>query len=141
MIQINNVQTIDGQRTTFYIPSEHTQTIEAQHLMLLPALVDPHVHFRVPGLEYKEDWCSAAQASIRGGYTTVFDMPNTIPPTVTLSALQEKKAIIDAQLKQIGIPLRYQLFFGADKDHLAEIPKVKNQVVGIKVCMGSSTGN
>lgn len=68
-------------------------------------------------------------------------MPNTLPPTVTATLLQEKKSLIDAQLKEIGIPLRYQLFFGADKNHLTEIATVKNEVIGIKVFMGCSTGN
>ena len=56
-------------------------------LTLLPALIDPHVHFRTPGLEHTENWRTAALAAIRGGYTTVFDMPNTIPPTITKQLL------------------------------------------------------
>ena len=67
-------------------------------------------------------------------------MPNTLPPTVTQIALKEKKALIEAQLKEAKIPLRYHLFFGADKHHLNEISKVKGQVIGIKVFMGCSTG-
>lgn len=113
---------------------------EKNKLLKLPGLIDPHVHFRTPGLEYKEDWKTAAIASIKGGYTTVFDMPNTIPPTVTEIALLEKKSLIDKQLKEVGIPLRYYLFFGADKNHLNEIKKIKNQAIGIKVFMGCSTG-
>jgi dihydroorotase len=113
---------------------------ENNKLLKFPGLIDPHVHFRTPGLEYKEDWKTAALASIKGGYTTVFDMPNTIPPTTTEIALKEKKSLIDKQLKEVGIPLRYYLFFGADKCHLNEIKKIKNQVIGIKVFMGCSTG-
>ena len=113
---------------------------EKNKLLKLPGLIDPHVHFRTPGMEYKEDWKTAAKASIKGGYTTVFDMPNTIPPTVTEIALLEKKSLIDKQLKEVGIPLRYYLFFGADKHHLNEIKKIKNQTIGIKVFMGCSTG-
>ena len=113
---------------------------EKNKLLKLPGLIDPHVHFRTPGMEYKEDWKTAAKASIKGGYTTVFDMPNTIPPTVTEIALLEKKSLIDKQLKEVGIPLRYYLFFGADKHHLNEIKKIKNQAIGIKVFMGCSTG-
>src|SRR5579862_2945266 len=106
------------------IESEQTLLISGANLTVLPALIDPHVHFRTPGHEYKEDWRTAAAASIRGGYTTVFDMPNTLPPTITETYLHEKKALIDSQLKEVGIPLRYQLFFGADKNHLDEIAKV-----------------
>ena len=140
MIQIKNIQTIQGVPTSLSLASEQQITLDATHLLLLPGLIDPHVHFRTPGWEYKEDWRTAAQASVKGGYTTVFDMPNTQPPTVTQQALIEKKRRIDSQLREINIPLRYQLFFGADKQQLNEIKKVRGQVVGIKVFMGSSTG-
>lgn len=140
MIQINNIQTVDGTRKNLSIQGRQEISIEAENLLLLPGLIDPHVHFRTPGLEYKEDWRTAAQASIKGGYTTVFDMPNTIPPTVTQLELQKKKDLIDSQLKAVKIPLRYHLFFGADKHHLDQIKKVKGQVIGIKVFMGCSTG-
>jgi len=138
---IKNVKTIDNEKIDLEINNAEGLVIDAGHLIALPALIDPHVHFRTPGLEHKEDWRTAAKASIYGGYTTVFDMPNTVPATITTELLQQKKAVIDAQLKEIGIPLRYQLFFGADKNHLTEIYKVKDAVVGIKVFMGCSTGN
>lgn len=112
-----------------------------EKLTIFPALIDPHVHFRTPGYEYKEDWRTAAQAAIRGGYTTVFDMPNTLPPTITKKDLINKKLLIDSQLREIDIPLHYHLFFGADKNHLDEIIKVKNDIIGIKIFMGCSTGN
>lgn len=141
MITIQNVTTIQGNVIDLHIPSDQTQTISAQGLTVLPAVIDPHVHFRTPGMEYKEDWRTGAKAAIRGGCTTVFDMPNTKPPTFTAALLAEKKLLIDTQLKEVDIPLRYQLFFGADKQHLNEIAGVKNDVVGIKVFMGCSTGN
>jgi dihydroorotase len=141
MIQINQARTIDGNIVDLTIESHQNIVIDAQELTVFPGLIDPHVHFRVPGLDYKEDWKTAAAAAIAGGYTTVFDMPNTLPPTITKELLIEKKALIDQQLKEIGIPLRYQLFFGADKSHLDQIPLVKGAVVGIKVFMGCSTGN
>lgn len=141
MITINQVKTAEGKHINLTIPSQQTLTIDAEHLTLLPGLIDPHVHFRTPGLEYKEDWRTAAKASIYGGYTTVFDMPNVLPPTITEELLIEKKKIIDVQLAEINIPLRYQLFFGADKHHFAEILKVKHQIIGIKVFMGCSTGD
>jgi dihydroorotase len=141
MIEIRNVQTIFGLKQNLSLESQQDTIIDADNLTLLPALIDPHVHFRTPGLEYKEDWYTAAKASIAGGYTTVFDMPNTIPPTITAELLQEKNAIIKKQLQEVDIPLRYQLFFGADKAHLNEIYRVKNAIIGIKVFMGCSTGN
>lgn len=114
--------------------------LKKNQLFKMPGLIDPHVHFRTPGWEYKEDWKTAAKASLKGGYSTVMDMPNTMPPTTTEIALIEKKALIDKQLKEVGVPLRYYLYFGADKYHLNEIKKVKGQVIGIKVFMGCSTG-
>lgn len=141
MILFQGAQTIDGKQTDFQVASEDSQIINASGLTVLPAVIDPHVHFRTPGLEYKEDWRSGARAAIRGGCTLVFDMPNTKPPTFTASLLAEKKALIDSQLEEAGIPLRYNLFFGADKQHINEIPKVAGQVIGIKVFMGCSTGN
>lgn len=141
MITINNANTVDGERITLTISSEQSIDIDASHLMLFPGLIDPHVHFRTPGLEHKEDWRHAAKAAIYGGYTTVFDMPNTLPPTITAELLREKKALINAQLAEAAIPLRYELYFGADKHHLNQIPLIKNDVIGIKVFMGCSTGN
>jgi len=141
MIHIKNAFDINDNKIDLEIPSHQDILIDARHLTILPGLIDPHVHFRVPGLDYKEDWRTAATAAIAGGYTTVFDMPNTIPPTITQALLLEKQAIIDQQLAEIGIPLRYHLFFGADKSHLDQIPLVKETVIGIKVFMGCSTGN
>lgn len=141
MIHVSKALSPSGELLEFSLESPHHLHIQADNLVLLPGLIDPHVHFRTPGLEYKEDWRTAAQAAIHGGYTTVFDMPNTLPPTITQDLLLEKKSLIDSQLAEVGIPLRYQLFFGADKSHLNEIPKVKNEAIGIKVFMGCSTGN
>lgn len=143
MIQIQRAQTASGQAIDLKIESHQTLTIDAKHLLLLPGLIDPHVHFRTPGLTAKEDWRTAAAASLAGGYTTVFDMPNTVPPTVTVADLQAKQALIDQQLAECGIPLRYQLFLGADKCYLDEIVRVKQagvSIAGIKVFMGCSTG-
>lgn len=110
-------------------------------MVSLPALVDPHVHFRVPGGEHKEDWQSGARAAIAGGVTTVLDMPNNSPATTTLELLRAKKKMIDEQLARAGIPLHYGLWFGATADNLEEIRKAKDEIVGIKLFMGASTGN
>ena len=109
--------------------------------MALPALIDPHVHFRTPGAEHKENWISGAKAAIAGGVSTVFDMPNTSPPTTTYERLMEKKALIEEQLREANIPLRYYLYFGAHRECIPELEKIKNHVIGIKIYMGSSTGS
>lgn len=141
MLTINHLIDLHGQPTTLDIPNREKSTFDAGGLLLFPALIDPHVHFRTPGMEHKEDWVTGAKAALRGGYTMVFDMPNTIPPTVTARYLQEKKHLIDSQLQSASIPLRYQLFFGADKHHFDELAGIQQEVVGIKVFMGCSTGN
>lgn len=64
---------------------------ENSNLLALPALIDPHVHFRVPGAEHKEDWQTGARAAVAGGYTTVIDMPNNNPPVINYAGLMEKK--------------------------------------------------
>ncbi len=115
--------------------------INGSNLVALPAVVDPHVHFRVPGGEHKEDWRTGARAAIAGGVTTVLEMPNNTPPITTLTLLRQKKALIDEQLTEVGIPLQYGLYLGATPDNLDEIRAAKDEIVGIKLFMGSSTGN
>jgi dihydroorotase len=141
MIEIRKVQTIDGHRTDLRIESSENVIIQAEQLVLFPALIDPHVHFRVPGGEHKESWETGARAAIAGGVTTVFDMPNNTPACTTLDRLQAKTALIEGQLKKVGIPLRYGLYLGADRNHLGEISKTKERIVGLKIYMGSSTGD
>ncbi len=139
MIEVRNAVDIHGGNRDYFIPSAQNKTINAEGLLAFPGLIDGHVHFRTPGFEYKENWISGAQAAVHGGITTVFDMPNTNPVTTSLSDLQEKKALINSQLSDI--PLRYQLYLGADRSHFDEISRCKDQIAGIKVFMGSSTGN
>ncbi|MEZ5315135.1 MAG: dihydroorotase family protein [Chlamydiales bacterium] len=110
------------------------------NLTAIPALIDPHVHFRVPGEEYKEDWITGAIAAIHGGITTVCDMPNNSPPCTTIAALKEKKKLIDRQLQSIDIPLSYGLYFGADKEHFHEVSEASHHCVALKIFMGCSTG-
>lgn len=126
---------------TLTLPSENNIHIDGSHLTVFPGLIDPHVHFRTPGQEYKEDWRTAAKAALRGGYTTVFDMPNNIPACISQERLKQKKAIINQQLQEVGLPLRYELYIGADKNNFEQIHRTQSEVIGIKVFMGSSTGD
>ncbi len=145
MIKIHRVKTLEGLQVDVSLPSEITQEIDAKgQLTLFPALIDPHVHFRTPGTDaesLKEDWISGAKAAIAGGVTTVFDMPNNTPACFDKKRLQEKKELIEAQLKEADIPLRYHLYLGADERHVDEIGRVSKDIIGVKVFMGSSTGN
>lgn len=141
-MKLRRVKTIHGEIVDLDI--ESTENIEIDgggHLHVLPALIDPHVHFRTPGHEYKEDWRSGAQAAIAGGVTTVFDMPNNSPSCTTIERLAAKRARIDGQLQEVGIPLRYGLYFGAAREDIEELAGAKDDVVGLKIYMGSSTGN
>ena len=96
-----NVTNVDGKKIDLHLADQQEKIIDAKGLIALPAVIDPHVHFRTPGMEHKEDWRCGAKAAIRGGCTTVFDMPNTKPPTVTANLLREKKALIDSQLQEV----------------------------------------
>lgn len=117
-------------------------TIEKQdNLVALPALIDPHVHFRTPGGEHKEDWITGAKAAIAGGVTTVIDMPNNAPSITDHRSLINKQKIIEEQLQQINIPLKYYLYLGATADNWSEFAKCKDEIIGIKLFMDASTGN
>lgn len=140
MLIINNVLMPDETRQTLTREYSTDLTIDGSELLALPGLIDPHVHFRVPGMEEKEDWQHASRAALKGGITTVFDMPNTKPATTTEERLQAKITQINEQLQEVNLPLKYKLFFGADKNNFQEIVKVKDEIVGVKVFMGSSTG-
>ena len=142
MLTIKNIKSLQGQaipKMTVDHPNDITLDGEGR-LTLMPALIDPHVHFRTPGDQHKENWLSGSQAAIAGGITTVFDMPNNTPPCVTRDHMTEKMARIDRQLKEVGIPLRYALYFGAHRNYFSEIPKITKETVALKIYMGSSTG-
>ncbi|MBB65212.1 MAG: dihydroorotase [Waddliaceae bacterium] len=142
MITLKNVKNLQGKIENIELDSESDLHIDCEGLLLLPALIDAHVHFRTPGAEHKENWISGSQAALCGGVTTVFDMPNNYPSCSTVEKLKEKRKLIDQQLKEANIPLHYQLFFGADQSTLDEVPAaMKNGSIAVKVYMGHSTGD
>ncbi len=113
------------------------QTIDARGLHLLPGLIDDQVHFREPGLTYKADIWHESRAAVAGGTTSFMEMPNTVPNTLTQKLLQEKYDI--AAEKSLA---NYSFFMGAANDNLDEVLKTNpRDVCGIKIFMGSSTGN
>ena len=111
------------------------EVFNAKGNIALPGIIDPHVHFREPGLTHKEDFLTGSRAAAKGGITTILDMPNTIPPTMTVEALEGKRAL--ARKKSI---VNWGLHFGASQDNLAEIKKAKN-IASVKVYMDLTTGN
>lgn len=111
--------------------------IDAEGLWLLPGVIDDQVHFRDPGLTHKGDIESESKAAIVGGVTSYMEMPNTKPPTITIEALEQK--FETAAQKSYA---NYSFYLGATNDNLDELKKVnKKEVCGVKVFMGSSTGN
>lgn len=111
--------------------------IDATGCYVLPGIIDTHVHFREPGLTEKADIESESRAAAAGGVTSFFDMPNTVPQTTTLEALQEKQ-----QRAAKSSHVNYAFFFGATNDNAHLFPLLDiHSVPGIKLFMGSSTGN
>ena len=113
------------------------ETIDAQGMYLIPGVIDDHVHFRDPGLTHKADMHTESMAAAAGGVTSYMDMPNTNPQTTTLEALENK--FQDAATKSI---VNYSFYFGATNNNAADLALLdKKKVCGVKLFMGSSTGN
>ncbi len=113
------------------------ETIDASGCYLLPGVIDTHVHFRDPGFTAKGDFCSESRAAAAGGVTTVFDMPNTSPQTTTERALEEKFAV--AAAKSV---VNYGFLFGATAGNAYTLGRLNcRRVAGVKLFMGSTTGN
>ena len=118
-------------------PSDFDEVIDATGCYILPGIIDDHVHFREPGLTEKADIDTESRAAAAGGVTSYFDMPNCNPQTTTLEALDEKFSL--ARKKS---HVNYSFFFGATNDNtetFAQLPA--ERIPGIKLFMGSSTGN
>lgn len=114
------------------------ETIDASGMYLLPGVIDDHVHFRDPGLTHKADMISESRAAAAGGVTSYFDMPNCKPQTTTLEDLDAKKD--DAARKSL---VNYAFFLGATVENASMLSKLKDRhdIPGVKLFMGSSTGN
>ncbi|MGL4518823.1 MAG: dihydroorotase [Phocaeicola sp.] len=113
------------------------ETIDGAGSYLLPGVIDNHVHFRDPGLTHKGDMVTESNAAVAGGVTSYMDMPNTNPQTTTIKALEEK--FKEAATKSKA---NYSFYFGATNGNGHLLPQLdKKKVCGIKLFMGSSTGN
>lgn len=112
-------------------------TIDAKGMMLLPGVIDDQVHFRDPGLTQKGDLTTESRAAIAGGVTSFMDMPNTKPQTTSIEELQKK-----FEHAESCAYANYSFYLGATNDNISELRKINiREVCGIKVFMGSSTGN
>lgn len=113
------------------------QVIDAEGALLLPGVIDEHVHMREPGMTHKANMESETRAAVAGGVTSVMDMPNVVPQTTTNKLLQERYAMAEGRCHA-----NYAFFLGATNDNLEEVKNVDLRTTpGIKVFMGSSTGN
>ena len=111
--------------------------IDANGKFLLPGVIDDQVHFREPGLTHKGDIYSESRAAVAGGITSYMEQPNTKPAALTIEELEKKYA----RASQVSLA-NYSFNMGASNDNLEELKKVsKRDVAGIKIFMGSSTGN
>ena len=111
--------------------------INAEGLHLFPGCIDDQVHFREPGLTHKADIYTESRAAIAGGITSFMEMPNTVPNTLTQELLEDKYRIA-----QRSSAANYSFFMGAGNNNIEEVLKTEpGNVCGIKVFMGSSTGN
>lgn len=113
------------------------QTIDANHLHLLPGIIDSQVHFREPGLTHKEDLESGTRGALLGGVTCVFEMPNTSPSTTTKDAFEQK---LDRAKNRCHT--HYAFFIGGSPDNYQNLSELERlpHCSGVKVFMGSSTG-
>lgn len=136
-IVVNNGKITEILRGDELPRAECDEIIEATGLYLIPGVIDDHVHFREPGLTQKATIATESRAAAAGGVTSFMEMPNTVPQTTTLKALKEKFAIA---AKDSAI--NYSFYFGATNKNVDSFAKLnKNRVCGIKLFMGSSTGN
>lgn len=135
---------IDGETIAAVAPGkpgtalfENAEVTDARGCLLLPGAIDCHVHFREPGLTQKATIASESRAAVAGGVTSFIDMPNTVPQTTT-SALADDKAAIAAR----DSVANYAFFIGATNDNIDELLAADySRVAGVKLFMGSSTGN
>jgi dihydroorotase len=117
------------------LPAEGDEVIDARGLVVMPGVIDPQVHFRDPGLTWKEDLQTGSQAAAAGGVTSFLEMPNTKPAITTAALMAEKKKTAAAKCV-----VNWNFFIGATPNNLDELLNTPN-VCGIKIFMGSSTGD
>lgn len=118
--------------------NETINMIDCKNKIVLPGLIDPHVHFREPGLTHKEDFLTGSMAAAVGGITTILDMPNTTPPTLTIKELDEKR-----KLAKEKCLINFGFHFGSSINNIEEIKKATllNNVASTKIFMNFSTGD
>ena len=122
--------------------------LDTEGKTVIPAMIDPHVHLRCPGFEYKEDWISGTEAALAGGVTAVADMPNTSPPTETLAALRIKRAAAADAALRTGKPgeaslVQRKFWVGSSPQSINSLPELLSEedVAGVKLFFSQSSFN
>lgn len=134
LIRQDRIETIDHSCT---IAPNVGEVIEAEGLYLMAGAIDDQVHFREPGLTHKGEIATESRAAVAGGITSFMEMPNTVPNALTQRLLQDKYD----RAAEVS-PANYSFFMGASNDNMEEVLKTDPKTVcGVKVFMGSSTGN
>lgn len=128
---------VDISEQSYQPEASFDKVIDASGCFVLPGIIDDHVHFREPGLTQKADIESESRAAAVGGVTSYFDMPNTVPQTTTLQSLKDK-----FERAKTESHVNYSFFFGATNDNSSLFQQLDvHSIPGIKLFMGSSTGN
>ncbi len=138
-IFIGDVLIKDGiiERIDHDISYPNAEIVDATGLHLFPGVIDDQVHFREPGLTHKGNIYSESRAAVAGGTTSFMEMPNTVPNTLTQELLEDKY-----QIAARSSFTNYSFFMGVSNDNMEEVLKTNEEnVCGIKIFMGSSTGN
>jgi len=110
------------------------ERIDCSGKIILPAMIDVHVHFRDFDQAHKEDWQTGSRAAIKGGVATVMEMPNTEPPTITLEMIRKKRALAEKSLVNFG------LYGGIVEGNIERIEELAQEVDAFKLYMGETTG-
>lgn len=134
-ILINNgrIERIDS---SIQVQGQVTE-INAEGKYIIPGMIDDQVHFREPGLTHKGNIASESRAAVAGGITSFMEMPNTVPNALTQELLKDKY-----QIAAKSSPANYSFFMGASNDNAEEVLRTNpKNVCGVKIFMGSSTGN
>ena len=134
--QLSLERELANEETARQVESEDTMVIDATGMLLMPGVIDDHVHMRDPGLTHKADMDSETRAAAAGGVTSVMDMPNVVPQTTTLELWQQK---MDYASQHCHV--NYAMYLGATNDNLEEIKRMDTtRIPALKLFMGSSTG-
>lgn len=122
---------------TSITPTQEMEVVDLSGKIVVPGCIDDQVHFREPGLTHKGTILSESRAAVAGGITSFMEMPNTVPNALTQQLLEDKYTIA-----QHNSPANYSFFMGASNDNLEEVLKTNEKnICGVKIFMGSSTGN